>query len=155
MTGQLTLQLAARARESDAAARTSGQPGTVYMLHFIAPYRHAQHYVGKPESSRILTGLTQASASEFVTSSGPPGGAWVAGCAGAPASQQAKFAPAFTLAALVTLTDRRELEHGVPVRLGDEVLHRGVLGRLEIPSRGKSDADVSLEDGPLRPGGLP
>jgi predicted GIY-YIG superfamily endonuclease len=24
----------------------NGQPGTVYMLHFTAPYRHAQHYVG-------------------------------------------------------------------------------------------------------------
>jgi hypothetical protein len=23
-------------------------PGTVYMLHFSAPYRHARHYTGTP-----------------------------------------------------------------------------------------------------------
>jgi len=39
-------QLAVQARESDAAARLAGRPGTIYMLHFTAPCRHAQHYVG-------------------------------------------------------------------------------------------------------------
>jgi hypothetical protein len=32
----------------------TGQPGVIYMLHFDQPYRHARHYVGKPESSGFL-----------------------------------------------------------------------------------------------------
>ena len=40
-----------------------------------------------------------------------------------------------------------EFEDRVAVGLGDEILHRGVLGRQEIPSGGCGDADVSLEDG--------
>ena len=34
------------------------------------------------------------------------------------------------------------------LRLGDEVLHRGVLARLEVWSGGWGEADVALEDGP-------
>jgi hypothetical protein len=30
------------------------QLGIIYMLHFSQPYRHAKHYVGKPESSAFL-----------------------------------------------------------------------------------------------------
>lgn len=40
-----------------------------------------------------------------------------------------------------------ELEYGVAVCLGDEILHGRVLGRQEIPSGGCGGADVSLEDG--------
>ena len=29
----------------------AGQVGTVYLLHFDQPYKHARHYVGNPESS--------------------------------------------------------------------------------------------------------
>lgn len=32
----------------------TGQLGVVYLLHFDLPYKHARHYVGKPESSRFL-----------------------------------------------------------------------------------------------------
>src|SRR5262249_2686403 len=53
-----------------------------------------------------------------------------------------------TMSAGAVLTGWYELEHRVAVRLGDEVLHRGVLGRLEVRPRGRGDADVSLEDGP-------
>ena len=28
--------------------------GTVYLLHFDQPYKHARHYVGKSESSAFL-----------------------------------------------------------------------------------------------------
>src|SRR5690242_5390869 len=52
------------------------------------------------------------------------------------------------LACLAVLIDWCELEYGVAACLGDEILHRGVLGRQEIPSGGCGDADVSLEDGP-------
>src|SRR5262249_57552383 len=55
---------------------------------------------------------------------------------------------AFTVTKLVILTRRHELEHRMAVRLSHEVLHRGVLARLEVRSRGWGEADVSLEDGP-------
>jgi hypothetical protein len=42
------------------------------------------------------------------------------------------------------LADREELEHRVAVRLGHEVLYRGVLVRLEVRSGGRGDADVAL-----------
>jgi hypothetical protein len=32
----------------------AGQAGTVYLLHFDQPYKHARHYVGWTESSRSL-----------------------------------------------------------------------------------------------------
>jgi Patatin-like phospholipase len=48
---------------------------------------------------------------------------------------------------LAIFIDWRELEDGVAVGLGDEILHRRVLGRQEIPPGGCGDADVSLEDG--------
>ncbi len=28
--------------------------GTVYLLHFSVPYKHARHYIGNPESSAFL-----------------------------------------------------------------------------------------------------
>jgi predicted GIY-YIG superfamily endonuclease len=34
---------------------TAGQPGTVYLLHFDRPYKHARHYTGWAGSSRSLT----------------------------------------------------------------------------------------------------
>jgi hypothetical protein len=127
----------------------TSRPGTVYLLHFDQPYRHARHCTGKSASSRILKVPTGSSASEFAASDGPPGSALVAGCAESPASQQAASSPSvFTVAVLVILTSRYELEHGVAVRLGDEVLHRGVLVRLEVRSRSSGDADVAPEDGP-------
>jgi hypothetical protein len=51
------------------------------------------------------------------------------------------------LACLAVFISWCELEYGVAVCLGDEILYRGVLGRLEIPPGGWGDADVSLEDG--------
>src|SRR6516225_8109554 len=94
-------------------------------------------------------GPTGASSSEFAASDGPPGSALVAGCAGLPASQQATFVRSpFRVAALLILTGWYEFEHGVAARLGNEILHRGVLARLEVRSRSTGDADVSLEDGP-------
>lgn len=52
------------------------------------------------------------------------------------------------MAKLTILTNRHELEYRVTVRLGDEVLHCGVHARLEVRSRGRSNADISLEDWP-------
>src|SRR5215469_12589193 len=52
------------------------------------------------------------------------------------------------VSALAIPTGWYELEHGVAARLGNEVLHRGVLRCLEVRSRGRGDADVSLKDGP-------
>ena len=54
---------------------------------------------------------------------------------------------------LAILTGWHELEHGVAVRLGDEILYPGVLGCLEVRPRGRGDADVSFEDGPSLAGG--
>jgi hypothetical protein len=31
-------------------------PGTIYLLHFDTPYRHAKHYLGTPASSGFLKG---------------------------------------------------------------------------------------------------
>jgi hypothetical protein len=28
--------------------------GTIYLLHFTQPYKHARHYMGKPASSGLL-----------------------------------------------------------------------------------------------------
>lgn len=44
--------------------------------------------------------------------------------------------------------DGDELEHGVAVGLGDEVLHRGVLAGGEIGSGWRGEDDVAFEDGP-------
>jgi hypothetical protein len=30
--------------------------GTIYLLHFTQPYRHARHYMGKPASSGLPRG---------------------------------------------------------------------------------------------------
>src|SRR5262249_33581853 len=51
------------------------------------------------------------------------------------------------VAALAVFTGWDELEHGVAGCLADEVRHRGVHGCLEVRSRGRGDADVSLQDG--------
>jgi hypothetical protein len=57
---------------------------------------------------------------------------------------------------LVIVTSRYELEHRVALCLGDEVLDRGVLARLEAWPRGWGEAEVSLEDRPgLVRSGLP
>ncbi len=34
---------------------TTGQPGTIYLLHFDHPYKHARHYTGWTGSSESLT----------------------------------------------------------------------------------------------------
>jgi predicted GIY-YIG superfamily endonuclease len=34
---------------------TTGQPGTIYLLHFDRPYKHARHYTGWTGSSESLT----------------------------------------------------------------------------------------------------
>jgi hypothetical protein len=59
-----------------------------------------------------------------------------------------RFRSAFTVAAVAILIGWCGLEDGVAVRLGGEVLYRGVLGCLEVRSGGRGDADVPLEDGP-------
>ena len=51
---------AAGAWQETTSADDPNRPGeaggdrTVYLLHFSQPYRHARHYVGKPESSGFL-----------------------------------------------------------------------------------------------------
>ena len=40
-----------------------------------------------------------------------------------------------------------QLEHGVTVRLSDEVLHGRVVRRLELRSRLGGDGDIALENG--------
>jgi hypothetical protein len=42
--------------------------GTVYLLHFDRPYKHARHYIGKPESSRFLNGRGVCLGGEFAVS---------------------------------------------------------------------------------------
>src|SRR5450755_4445213 len=122
----------------------------VYTLHLWPPLGHAAHYTGSPESSRILKGLVGASASEFAASR------WLAagrrlGCGlySVAMPPWAMFAPSASMvASSAILIGWQELEHGVAVRLGDKVLHRGVFACLEVRSRRRGDADVALEDGP-------
>jgi hypothetical protein len=40
--------------------------GTVYLLHFTEPYRHARHYMGKPASSGLLRPRLRAVSLELV-----------------------------------------------------------------------------------------
>jgi len=61
-----------RTRRRRAEARYGPEVGTTYLLHFVDPatglparYKHAGHYIGKPESSRFLKARSPAGGREF------------------------------------------------------------------------------------------
>jgi hypothetical protein len=43
----------------------TARTGTIYLLHFDRPYRHAGHYVGNPERLRFLNGRGAPWGGEF------------------------------------------------------------------------------------------
>jgi hypothetical protein len=61
---------------------------------------------------------------------------------------------ASTLVRVGILTDWREFEHRVTIRLGGKVLDRRIHLRLEVSSRRWSDTDILLEDRASLPRGI-
>jgi len=41
-------------------------PGTIYLLHFTQPYRHAKHYMGKPDLPARLAAHTEGRGARLV-----------------------------------------------------------------------------------------